>query len=271
MSQNAHSLLLFFKGDLPYRKCVSILKKLDAGEFEKAEQRCSDFGVNFVEPWKSDWFNHSVIPESKFIHLYYETGTSYDQPLELLEELFDADLLMACLEVFYDQVGEYEQYFYLEGKSVSKTQICQRFGTMTKIIEEQFEADDDDLDQDECDDLENYESRSIHQLIKDKKNHEAESEELLESILAISKAVYETGKAPEEILEDAQSVLTLRALMKGVFQGVGFGVLTVLLFKGMWLWIALSVILTLILPIIYVNKVTEQFEEQDNEEESDEC
>ena len=45
------------------------------------------------------------------------------------------------------------------------------------------------------------------------------------------------------------------AIIKGVGQALIFGVVTVLLFKGMWLWISLALMLAVLLPMYYLSDI----------------
>ena len=265
MSQNAHTLLLFFNEEKSYRKCQKILKYLEADRAMKAAQHSEEWGVDLPNAWNDDWFNHNVTSTSKFIRVYYETSTSYDLPLALLQQLFDVGLRVACLDVFYDQVGETGQFYFLEGQLVSKKALLEKYGLMQDILDQEFGSEVD------ASDSNGYKTpRTISKLLEDKQLQESESKEMLDSMLELARTVRETGQLPSEIYEEARAALVLRALIKGVLQSVAFGVVTILLFKGVWLWIGLSIILLIILPLIYVNKVAEEYPLEDEEDEEDE-
>ncbi|SMF28291.1 hypothetical protein SAMN02745866_01810 [Alteromonadaceae bacterium Bs31] len=263
MSQNAHTLLLFFSKEEPFRKCLKVLRLLDAEKNDQAEELSRTWGVDFATPWNADWFNHCVSVTPKFIRVQYDTSSSYELPLELLQELFDAGLRVACLEVYYDQLGEYGHFHFMDSKLVDLDLMCNKYGLIRHILSEQFECD-----------IEETEGHgypvpaSINKLIKERGKREEESAEMVDALVGLAKASRESGVDP---LALAKSALVLRALVKGVLQGVGFGIITVLLFKGMWLWIGLSVVLTIVLPLIYVSKVSADFEDEPEEGGAVEC
>lgn len=80
-------------------------------------------------------------------------------------------------------------------------------------------------------------------------------------------ALLELGKAAKEIrvkpIEVVKLALVLRTVDKGLLQALTFGVVTVLLFKGLWLWIVLALLLAVILPIYHVTEVTKEFEDEE--------
>lgn len=237
MSQNAHRLLLFFPNAEQYKNCLRILKLLHAERSEEAARLGQEWGVDFVTPWNNEWFNHSFEPTPKFIRLYYETRTDYELPLELLQQLFDVGLRAACLEIYYDQTGEYGQFYFVDGTLVTKETLCTRFGAMRRIIEEEFQSRSADGEADRY-----PRPSSIAELIKANAERESNSEDVAEAMA-----------------EEMGPAFLVQALRKGLFHSLGFGVVTVLLFKGMWLWIGLSILLAIFLPMSYFSKARADF------------
>lgn len=263
MSHNSHTLLLFFDKEDLYKNCLRMFKLLDEEAPEKAKEIGRLLDVNIAQAWKDDWFNQSITPTSKFLRLDYDTSTGYDLPLDVLQQLFDAGLRAACLEVFYDQVGEFGQFYFMDGQLVDKDSVCKKFGRIRSIVDEQFENDNDQLDQDEY-----IRPTPITKLIKEKTKHEKEASEMVDSLIGLAKASSETGVNP---LELAKSAMVLRAAGKGLLQAVGFGIVTILLFKGMWLWISLTVVLLVALPLIYVSNVSDVFgDDEDGDNKNNE-
>ncbi|QJD60394.1 hypothetical protein HG264_16695 [Pseudomonas sp. gcc21] len=253
MSQNAHSLLLFFEGEQNYRTCLKILRLLEEADSEEARDLGEEWGVDLAAEWDGEWFNQSVAPAHTFIRLNYETATRYELPLELLQQLFEAGLKTACLEIFYDQVGEFAQFFFTEGELVAPDVMFGKQAGLADIVEQEFECD-----------LGN-EARhgyqlpaTITQLIRQREENEARGKEMLEAMMSLGVASRQTGAHP---LELARSALVLRAVGKGLLQAIVFGVLTVLLFKGLWLWVGLTVVLLVLLPLLYVSKVAAVFKD----------
>jgi len=263
MSQNSHTLLLFFSKEELYKKCFQILRLLETGKPDQANKIGQDLGVNIAHTWSNLWFNQKISPTPKFIRIEYETSTGYDLPLDILQQLFDAGLRAACLEVFYDQVGEFSHFYFMDGQLVDKNSICNKFGLMKTIIGEEFECDNKELKEN------GYRYPiPISELIKKKVKQEKEAREMVDTLLGLTKASRETGINP---LELAESALILRAAGKGLLQGIGFGAVTILLFKGIWFWICLSIALSIILPLIYTSKVSAEFNDEENSEGKEIC
>jgi hypothetical protein len=248
-----------------------MFKHLDAGEPEKAAEYGRQISVDISGAWNDDWFNQQVTPTSKYIRLDYDSSTGYDLPLDVLQQFFNAGLRAACLEVFYDQVGEYGQFYFRNGELVDRELFSEKYPQIQAITDELFTCDYEDLSEDEY-----PRSTTIDNLIKQKAKQEKESEALMEALtdkdtlnamIDLAKASQETDTDPVELL---RSAMLLRALGKGLLQALIFGIVTVLLFKGMWLWIALSVVLAVILPIIYLLQVNSQFEDEDDSDSEDE-
>jgi hypothetical protein len=271
MSQNAHTLLLFFDHNELFKNCLGLFKHLDAEEPEKAAEYGRKIGVDISTAWNDDWFNQRVTPTPKYIRLDYDTSTGYDLPLDVLQQLFDAGLRVACLEVFYDQVGEYGQFYFRNGELVDRETIKEKYAPISPIIEELFSSDHEELEEGDY-----PRPITIKKLIEQKAAQDKEAKALvdamtdkdtLDAMINLAKASQETGSDPVELLKSA---MLLRALGKGLLQALGFGVVTVLLFKGMWLWIALSVVLAVVLPLIYLLQVNAQFKDDEDSDGDDE-
>ncbi len=259
MSQNAHKLLLFFDNVDHFRNCLAMFKQLEAGNAEKAAEFSALLGVDILNAWNEDWFNHSVTPNRQFIRLDYDSSARYDLPLDVLKQLFGAGLRVACLEVFYDQVGEMAQFYFKDGKLLDKDLVYGKSEKIKAIVREHFEGDPEELEDDgyprPC---------TIDKLIKGEARQQEEASEMMNTMLELAKAAKETGKNPVELVK---SVLILRAVGKGLLHALIFGVITILLFKGLWLWIILMILLAVILPLIYVQKASAQFDDEDNDNE----
>lgn len=255
MSQNSNTLLLFFENDDAYTNCLKLFKQLEAETFDKAES----FGIEISQTWNDDWFNHSITSDSQYIRIYYDTSVRCELPLSVLHQLFSVGLEAACLEVFYDQVGEFGQYYFLEDQLVEKASVYKKYTQIENIVDEQFECDSEDLDED------GYSLPSlITKLISDREKQLEDSNKMVDALMNLSKASQESGENPIELLKNA---MILRAAAKGLLQAFGFGVITVLLFKGIWLWICTAIILGVILPLVYVNGINKEFGDDIDEED----
>jgi hypothetical protein len=262
MSQNAHTLLLFFDNKDLFKTCLGMFKHLDAEEPEKAAEYGRTIDVDISNAWNGDWFNRQVIPTTEYIRLHYDTRTGYDLPLDVLQQLFDAGLKAACLEVFYDQAGEYGQFYFRDGELVDKETIYNKYPPIKAITTELFTSSTMELEDDGL-----PRPSTIKDLIKQKAKQDKEAEEMMEAMINLAKASQESDSSPTEILK---SVMILQGVKKGLLQAIGFGIVTVLLFKGMWLWIILAVVLALVLPAVYAMQVNAEFEDNEDSDDNDE-
>ncbi len=251
MSQNSHKLLLFFDNAELGKNCLAMFKQLEAANAEKIDEFSKQLKVNISKAWNEDWFNHSITPNKKFIRLDYDSSSHYDLPLDVLKQLFDAGLRVACLEVFYDQVGEISQFYFMDGILLDKDSVCEKNREIKAIVNEAFEMDLQESGNDgyprPC---------SIDKLIEMEAKQREDSAEMMNAMLELANIAKETGKNPIEL---AKSVGVLRAAGKGLLHATLFGVVTILLFKGVWLWVVLTILLMVILPLIYIQKVSAQF------------
>ena len=254
MSQNAQTLLLFFDTADNLKNCFKLFKSLELGKQDLADEASQSLDIDVNSAWSEDWFNHSVSVNSRFLRLDYDTSTSYNIPLHVLDKLFDAGLKLACLEIFYGQVSEFSQHYFQHGKQISPQKFCVKNPELGKIINEEFASNPDNLEEYD------HPTVPISQLIKDKEANEEEATEMVDAIRELSKAVYKTGETPETLLRDA---MILDVVKSSLLKGIGFGVVTVLLFKGMWLWISLSVIITIALMFFGSAKVQAEFDDED--------
>ena len=254
MSQNAQTLLLFFDTADNLKHCFKLFKSLELGKQDLADQASLTLGIDVNSAWNDDWFNRSVSVNSRFLRIDYDTSSGYGIPLHVLDKLFGVGLKLACLEIFFDQVGEFSQHYFQHGKQISPQKFCIKNLELAKIINEEFACNPDDLEEYD------HPTVPISQLIKDKEAHNDEALEMVDAIRELSKAVYKTGEKNETLLRDA---MILDVVKSSLLKGIGFGVVTVLLFKGMWLWISLSVIITLALLVFGSAKVQANFEDED--------
>lgn len=263
MSQNAHSLLLFFEGEQSYRTCLKILRLLEKEHMEEAHELGDEWGVDLPAEWEEEWFNQSVSPTAKFIRIDYETATGYELPLTVLQQMFASGLRAACLEVFYDQVGEFGQFFFMKGQLVEAESLFSRYPAVAGIVEQEFQCDGSEV-QDH-----GYQTPiAISQLTEQQQEAEARGKEMMDAILQLSTAAQKTGVNPVEL---AKSVLVLRAGGKGLIHAALFGVITVLLFKGIWLWLGLTAVLLVFLPLSYSSRAAAEFNRDDKDEGGEEA
>lgn len=256
MSQNSHTLLLFFDDEQKHKDCLLMFLKLNSGENRNAQYYAERLSVDVSDQWENSWFNHAVAAKPEYIRIDYDTSTHEDMPLEVLRQLFSAGMNGAVLDTFYDQVGEYSRHHFLDGKLVNQEMLYQGIARSRTITESMFNREDEDED--------DYSVTvdtpvSIDDLIKQENKREENAQEMVNALLELGKVARETGSSPVDV---ARSVLVLRALGKGLLQALIFGVVTALLFQGMWLWIVLAIVLAVVLPLFYVTQVAGEFEDE---------
>ncbi len=251
MSQNSHTLLLFYKDKQQHKNCLLMFLKLNDGDKEKAKYFSNLLGVDVENHWDNVWFNQEVSAKPDYIRLDYDTSTSEDLPLEILRSLFKNGLDAAILDIFHDQVGEYSRHHFIDNKLVNKEALYKSIENAKKIVSLQLQTFDDEESYVTVED-----EISINKLIEDEKKHNEEAKEMVSSILELGKISNETGTNPIELVK---SVLILRAAGKGLLQALIFGITTVLLFKGFWLWIVLSLFAVFFLISYHISQVNKEF------------
>ena len=114
MSQNVHTLHLFFEDSIRLKYCQLVFQYLQSDNPEQAERWAEKLGgADLAKLWDSDWFNHGVRAQGPGLVLNFVSSTHDGIPLQMLEELFAHGLRSAVAEVFYDQVGETERMFFV--------------------------------------------------------------------------------------------------------------------------------------------------------------
>lgn len=253
MSQNSNTLLLFFDKEDLYKKCFLMLKALTDGDQQTAQKFSKALNVDFSDVWGDDWFNLSLSRTPRYIRLDFDTGNGDDVPLHQLQQLFSAGLRAACLEIFFDQVGELGHYFFADGKLVSSEYLFEKFKALKSPVEKAF-----DFKGNESAERSQSKPVAITDLIKGKQKQDKEATENVEAMMEFLKHSRESGVGPLQML---QSTMIVRAAAKGLLQGLGFGVLSVLLFNGFWLWLTLGILATICLPLFYMMMAQSEYKE----------
>ena len=246
MSQNAHRLLLVFDDEQVQKNCLLMLLRLNESKFDHAAFFADKLGIDISHAWQEDWFNQDIKARPEYLRVDYDSSTGYDMPLDVLQQFFGCGLRGAALEVFYDQVGEYSQCFFANGMLVEKETLLSEVPQFHDLVQTHFECDAEDLEQDGY-----ARPTSIEDLIATKEKQLEDAQEFAGAIIDMFKKAREDGTSPMELIKGA---MALHSIIKGVLYAVGFGVVTVLLFKGVWLWITLSILLVFILPIWFFAK-----------------
>jgi len=263
MSQNAHTLHLFFEDPIKLKLGQLVYQYLAAGNTEQAQRWADKLGgADLAALWDAQWFNQQVSAERTHLLLCFDTGTHDDLPLRALETLFAHGLRSAVLEVFYDQVGETERMHFDQGQWVSRKAFFESNPQWRAVVEPAHERStageggrgaDSAPDGDEEDPYGHSKDPakpiSVAKLRKDEAERKKKAEEAAQAFIDMARAMGKSGKSP---VQGLIAVLLLRAGFKGLLQAIVFTVVTVLLFKGFWLWLGLSLVLAIALPLYYM-------------------
>jgi hypothetical protein len=261
MSQNAHTLHLFFEDAIQLKTAQLAFQYLAADNIEEARRWAAMLGVEDLQAlWDPEWFNQQVTAARTHLLLCFDTGTSGDLPLRALETLFAHGLQSAVLEVFHDQVGETERMHFDQGRWVSRRDffdVHPQWRTVVEPVEEPNTTGEgasgaargeEEGDRYACSN-DPAKPVSVAQLRKDAARRKKEAEEAARAFIDMARAMGKTGKSP---VQGLVAVLLLRAGFKGLVQAIVFTVVTILLFKGFWLWLGLGLVLAIVLPLYYM-------------------
>src|SRR6218665_1638376 len=245
MSQNTDHLLLFFADQTRHETAVRAVLELSRGELARSAELQAQLGIDLTTPWTERWFNQDFSAQPEFLRLSFDTSSSEALPLQLLTQLFQGGLRAAVLEVFHSQVCETERHYFHAGHRVSPEAFYQAEPEIGQVVEAQLGEDEEDFTG------EFAEPASLKQLLAEQKANTKLRDETVQAIVELADISRKTGSNP---LDVARSVLVLRGLLKGVLQALAFTLVTVLLFKGLWLWIGLGVVLLVALPLYYASQ-----------------
>jgi hypothetical protein len=248
MSQNTHTLHLFFENPIKLKLGQLVYQYLATGHTEQAQRWADKLGAADLSAlWDAQWFNQEVFAKPDHLALQFDTGTHDDLPLNALETLFAHGLQAAVLEVFYDQVGETERMHFDAGQWVSRQAFFDKNPQWLPVVEPKAERDEDT---DYSGSKDPAKPISITRLRKQEAERKREAQEAAEALVDFARAMGKGGmKNP---VAGLIGVLLLRAGLKGLLQAFVFTVLAVLLFKGFWLWLGLGLVLAVVLPLYYM-------------------
>jgi len=256
MSQNAHTLHLFFEDAIKLKTGQLVYQYLAAGNTEQAQRWAQKLGgADLAALWDAQWFNQEVLAQRTHLLLRFDTGTHDDLPLRALETLFAHGLRSAVLEVFYDQVGETERMHFDKGQWVSRKAFFEanpQWRAVVEPVDEAVAAGDggEGTQEDACAHSKDpAKPVSVSRLRKQEAERRKKGEEAAQAFIDMAKEMHKTGTSP---VQGLIAVLLLRAGFKGLLQAIAFTVVTVLLFKGLWLWLGLGLVLAIVLPLYYM-------------------
>ena len=199
--------------------------------------------------WDEEWFNPQVVAKPTHLLLCFDTGTSAGLPLRALESLFSHGLRAAVLEVFYDQVGETERMHFDQGRWVARKAFLEAHPQWRTVVEPmEPHSDGGDGAPHGCS-RDPAKPMSVAKLRRDEANRRKQGEEAAQAFIELACTMGKSGQSP---VQGLMAVLLLRAGLKGLLHAVVFTVITVLLFKGLWLWLGLVMAITL--PLFYMQR-----------------
>ena len=241
MSQNTHTLHLFFEDPIKLKLGQLVYRYLAMGNTEQAQRWADKLGAADLSAlWDAQWFNQEVFAKPDHLTLRFDTGAHDDLPLNAVEALFAHGLQAAVLEVFYDQVGETERMHFDGGQWVSRRAFFQKNPQWLPVVKPKAErgapdephGEDGEADADDEFSKDPAKPISITQLRTQEAERKREAHEAVEAIADFAKAM---GKNGTSLGQGLIAVLLLRAGLKGLLHAVVFTVLTLLAFKGFWL------------------------------------
>ncbi|MES2582479.1 MAG: hypothetical protein V4627_07160 [Pseudomonadota bacterium] len=245
MSQNAHTLQLFFQDPIQLKYCQLTYQYLVADQTDQASRWASKLGIADVAAiWDAEWFNQEVSAQPGHLRLRFDTGPHDALPLLALETLFAHGMQSAVLEVFYDQVGEVERLHFSNGQWVSRQTFFAQNPTLLPLVEPTDGGDDGA----HANAKDPGKPIAISTMRVQEAQRKEQAQENVKALLEVAKASRELGG-----FKGLVAVLVLRAGLKGLLQAAAFTAVTVLLFKGLWLWLGLGLVLAIVLPLYYMN------------------
>lgn len=253
MSQNTLTLQLFFEDPIQLKLAQLTYQYLCSDNTEQAQRWAGKLGASGLESlWDAEWFNTSASAASGHLLLRFDTSTSAPPPLRQLETLFDHGLRAAVLEIFYDQVGETERMHFDRGQWVSRAAFMGANPQWRAVVEPaQQDGEDSEGTADDpyaCS-KDPAKPLAVAKLRQQEEKRMREAQEAAEAFIGMARAMGKSGQSP---VQGLIAVLLLRAGLKGLVHAVVFTVVTVLLFKGFWLWMGLGLVLAVALPLYYI-------------------
>jgi len=256
MSQNAHTLYLFFEDAIQLKTAQLVYQYLAAGNLQEAQRWSAKLGgAGLADLWDAQWFNQEVSPAPTHLRLRFDTGTHDGLPLRTLDTLFAHGLRCAVLEVFYDQVGETERMHFDEGEWVSRKAFFAVHPQWRAVVEPAQHSGADGADEaEQADDPFAFSKDParplpVHKLLQQAEKRQRDAQDAAEAFVELARTMGKGGKSP---VQGLVAVLLLRAGFKGLVHAVLFTVVSVLLFKSFWLWMGLGLALAVALPLYYM-------------------
>lgn len=266
MSQNAHTLHLFFEDPIRLKYAQLVYQYIAEGNTAEATRWADKLGVDLADLWDDEWFNQQVTAALSYLQLNFDTGTSDPLPLSPLAALFGHGLQAAVLDVFYDQVGETQRMYFDKGLWVPRQYFLALYPQLQSIVEPAHDPDDGDEpgERAAADAHDPAKPMSVDRLLKEEAKKRKEAQEAAEAFVEIAKSMGKNGV--KNTVEGVIGVLVLGSALKGLLHAAVFTVVTVLLFKGLWLWLGLGLLLAVVLPLFYAARTYREIKGDDDDD-----
>lgn len=266
MSQNAHTLHLFFEDPIRLKYAQLVYQYIAEGNTAEATRWAGKLGVDLADLWDGEWFNQQVTAAPSYLQLNFDTGTSDPLPLSPLAALFGHGLQAAVLDVFYDQVGETQRMYFDKGLWVPRQYFLALYPQLQSIVEPAHDPDDGDEpgERAAADAHDPAKPMSVDRLLKEEAKKRKEAQEAAEAFVEIAKSMGKNGV--KNTVDGVIGVLVLGSALKGLLHAAVFTVVTVLLFKGLWLWLGLGLLLAVVLPLFYAARTYREIKGDDDDD-----
>lgn len=252
MSQNTHTLMLFFAEKAQLEQCAFAYFKLLREEEHASEALQEKLGVDLSTSWHETWFNQELKAHPSHLCIGFDTGTSDGPPLQLLQELFDHGLKAAVLETFYSQMGETERQYFVDGQRVGRARAyAARADIEALVLAEMGECHD-------CDASGLDRPVPVSRLIEQARAQEEEARTMVDGLVGLATLSRESGTS---VFGLVKAFSVIGALGRGLLHALICTVVSVLLFKGVWLWVGLGLVLAVVLPLFYASRTAREFAE----------
>jgi len=260
MSENHHDLILTFKNESQHKSAVLMFMKLCKDERQQAEHWASKLGVALNDVWDNDWFNQTFSASPDYIRVSFESSTSVTCPLTMLQTLFNGGLQSAVVDVFNNQVGEGFRYHFHNNQLLNPEDLYSLIPSAENIILDTLG------EQSEFEAIRVSSPKSIRKILADDKHRQEEAMNMVSAIVELSKHSRSTGQNLEEA---AQSLMVTGILIQSIKEAVIYTVATVLLFKGIWLWICTGILYAIAAPILRTNALISEARDEDTANDGD--
>ncbi|MBE5314520.1 MAG: hypothetical protein H4O13_03870 [Xanthomonadales bacterium] len=217
MSQDSHRLHLQFTSAAPQRLFERWLAAYVEGDGEAQQRWGRMLGLPSDALTADAWFNVESALDGMCCVVNYDTRTSEDPPLRLLQGLYARGLLGGVvLSTFHSQVGERSALLFDAGLQVGSEKLRARRPELAHLID----ALAQNLDEGEDGSLARGPDtpRPIAALIAEQDKQRREAEAAVDAVRDFVKAARASGSSPLELL---QAVSLVRRLLRMAAWGLG--------------------------------------------------